>query len=64
MAWLVLKCGHMANTTFIAQDKGGIRTVTPASSHAPEGKPFRLIDVLLLVGFLAAFVGLVLLLAK
>ena len=54
----------MANTTFIVQDKGGIRPATPSSAHQPEEKHSSLVDGLLLVGFLAAFVGLVLLLAK
>ena len=64
MAWLVLEHGGMANTTFIAQNKGGIRPAAPSSAHQPEEKHSSLVDGLLLVGFLAAFVGLVLLLAK
>lgn len=50
----------MANTTFIVQDKA----TTPSAAHPPEARHFRLIDGLLLIGFMAAFVGLVLLLAK
>lgn len=54
----------MANTTFIVQDKDGISPAAPAADHPPEAKHFRLVDGLLLIGFMAAFVGLVLLLAK
>ena len=54
----------MANTTFIVQEKGGIRPAHPSSAHPPEAKPLSLVDGLLLIGLMAAFVGLVLLLAK
>ena len=61
LARLVLKEGRMEYTTFIMQQKGGGGT---SANHRPEEKQFGLFDGVLLVGFLASFVGLVLFLAK
>jgi hypothetical protein len=53
----------MENTTFIMQPKTGSRT-SASPAHRHEGKPFGLFDGVLLVGFMAAFLGLVVMLAK
>jgi len=63
LAWLLLKVWRMENTSFILQQKGGARNAT-SSAHHPQEKQFGLFDGVLLVGFLASFVGLVLFLAK
>ena len=60
----MLKLWRMANTTFIALDKDGTKPAAPSLTHPPEAKHSSLVDGMLLVGFLVAFVGLVLLLAK
>ncbi len=63
LARLLLKERRMENTTFIMQPKTGSRT-SASPAHRHEGKPFGLFDGVLLVGFMAAFLGLVVMLAK
>ncbi|HEY5043555.1 MAG TPA: hypothetical protein VIK53_16310 [Verrucomicrobiae bacterium] len=54
----------MTNTDFIVREKSGVNYITLAPSHRPEKTRFGVIDAALLLGFLAAFVGLVFLLSK
>jgi hypothetical protein len=54
----------MSNTTFSVQQKSGVNQITMMPGNKREETNFGLIDGALVLGFLAAFIGLVCLLAK
>ncbi len=54
----------MSNTTFTIREKSGGNHITLTPASKTEGSHFGVIDGALVLGFLAAFVGLVFLLAK
>ncbi|HTB85296.1 MAG TPA: hypothetical protein VK742_16740 [Candidatus Sulfotelmatobacter sp.] len=54
----------MTNTTFSVQQKSGVNQITMMPANKREETNFGLIDGALVLGFLAAFIGLVCLLAK
>ncbi|HEX7652228.1 MAG TPA: hypothetical protein VF607_01900 [Verrucomicrobiae bacterium] len=54
----------MTNTSFTVQQKSGVNQISLAPTHKGTESHFGMIDGALVVGFLAAFVGLVCLLAK
>lgn len=60
----MLEHGHMANTTFIAQEKREDNRADSAPIPRPGETHFKLVDGALIIGFLSVFVGLILLLAK
>jgi hypothetical protein len=51
------------NTEFIVQQKNGVNQISFLPPHKAEAKPFGFLDATLVVAFMAAFVGLVFLLA-
>ncbi len=60
----MLSIGRMSNTTFSVQQKSGVNQITMMPGNKREETNFGLIDGALVLGFLAAFIGLVCLLAK
>jgi hypothetical protein len=54
----------MANTEFIVHEKSGVQHITLSPMHRREVTHSKLVDGILVLGFLGAFVGLILLLAK
>ena len=54
----------MTNTNCIVHEKSGVSHITLSPCHRQEAAHFKLMDGALILGFLAAFVGLVFLLAK
>ena len=54
----------MTNTSFTVHEKSGVSQITLSPALKREKSHFGVIDGALIVGFLAAFVGLVFLLAK
>jgi len=51
------------NTEFIVQQKSGVNQISFLPPHKTEEKHFGFLDATLVVAFMAAFVGLVFLLA-
>ena len=54
----------MTNTSFTVREKSGVHQIGLLPQNKREESHFGLIDGALVLGFLAAFVGLVCLLAK
>jgi len=54
----------MTNTQFIVHEKSGVSHITLSPAHGRGKARFKVVDGALALGFLAAFVGLVILLAK
>jgi hypothetical protein len=54
----------MANTEIIVHEKSGVRHISLSPMHRREVTHSKLVDGILIVGFLGAFVGLILILAK
>jgi hypothetical protein len=60
----MLSIARMTNTTFSVEQKSGVNQITMMPANKREETNFGLIDGALVLGFLAAFIGLVCLLAK
>lgn len=60
----MLKIRCMTNTDFIVQEKSGVSQISLMPSSKRSETRFGLLDAVLALGFLAAFVALVYLLAK
>jgi len=54
----------MPNTEFIVREKSGVNHITFTPSFKTEEMRFGVIDGALILGFAAAFIGLVFLLAR
>jgi hypothetical protein len=53
----------MTNTEFLVREHGS-HHITPETAHAAEPTAFGLRDVVLVLGFIAAFLGLIFLLSR
>ena len=60
----MLKQMRMTNTDFIVREKSGSSRFTFTPAHRVGASPLGALDAALVVGFMAAFVALILLLAK
>ena len=54
----------MTNTTFVVHKKSGVNHITFTPSHKSEQSHFGVIDGALVLGFMVAFVGMVILLVR
>ena len=54
----------MTNTEFIRHEDVELDRLTEETFRVPAEKPFRFLDLAFVIGFVAAFMGLVFLLAK
>lgn len=54
----------MTNTSFIVSEKSGVNHISFMPLHKAEQRRFGVIDSALVLGFMAAFLGLVFLLSK
>lgn len=63
LACRLLNLFRMTNTSFTVEQKGGVKQINMLPGHKEEAH-FGMIDGALVLGFMAAFIGLVCLLAK